>query len=359
MADGIDLRGMRILIVDDDDENAELTRSILEDANYRNVSTTRDAEDVPRLCRTDPRPDLLILDLHMPVLDGFGVLSRIQPLLTGSPYLPVIVVTADATREATRRALSLGASDFLTKPVDPAEVLLRTNNLLRGYRLRNHLNDLVERATADVEQARLETLACLATAAEFRDDQTGRHTQRVGHTAGLIAERMGFAEASVQLIRSAAPLHDIGKLGIPDSILLKPGSLTVDETEVMRTHVEIGAQILAAGRSPVLSLAGQIALFHHERWDGNGYLRGLAGEEIPIEARITALADDFDALTHVRPYKPAWTLERAVDELQSERAKHFDPDVVDAFMTLEHKDLVEPSDAIAALPSSMQVTSGP
>lgn len=349
MADGIDLGGMHVLIVDDDEDNAELTRTILEDADYRNVTTTRDAEDVPRLCRTDPRPDLLILDLHMPVLDGFGVLSRIQRLLTGPPYLPVIVVTADATREATRRALGLGASDFLTKPVDPAEVLLRTNNLLRGYRLRNHLNDLVERATADVDQARLETLACLATASEFRDDQTRRHTQRVGHTAGLIAERMGLADASVQLIRSAAPLHDIGKLGIPDSILLKPGSLTGDEIDAMRTHVEIGAQILAAGHSPVLHLAGKIALCHHERWDGNGYLRGLSGEEIPIEARITALADDFDALTHVRPYKPAWPLERTVDELQSQRGKHFDPDVVDAFMTLEHEDLVEPEGIAAAL----------
>ncbi|MGH2858942.1 MAG: HD domain-containing phosphohydrolase, partial [Solirubrobacteraceae bacterium] len=247
-----------------------------------------------------------------------------------------------------RRALSLGASDFLSKPADPVEVLLRTNNLLRAYRLRNHLNDLVERATADVEQARLETLACLATAAEYRDDQSGRHTQRVGHTAGLIAQQIGLASESVELIRSAAPLHDIGKLGISDSILLKPGSLTDRELAMMRTHAEIGAQILASGRSPVLRLAREIALSHHERWDGNGYPHGLAGETIPIEARITAIADVFDALTHARPYKPAWPLQQAVEELKSERAKHFDPDVVDAFMTLEHESLVEPEETVLA-----------
>lgn len=342
MSDSVDLRAMRVLIVDDDESNAELTRSILEEANYRNVTTTRDSADVPRLCATDPRPDMLILDLHMPGMDGFQVLGQIRHLVTGPPYLPVIVVSGDATPRATRRALGLGASDFLTKPVDPVEVLLRTNNLLRAYQLQNHLNELVQRATADVEQARLETLACLATAAEYRDDQTGHHTQRVGRTAGLIAERMGLGTESVELIRSAAPLHDIGKLGISDAILLKPGPLTDDELRVMRTHVQIGEQILAPGQSPVLRLAGQIALFHHEWWNGNGYLRGLVGEKIPIEARITAIADEFDALTHVRPYKAAWPLEQAVAEVSSQRAKHFDPDVVDAFMALEHQSLVDP-----------------
>ena len=340
MSRSVTVRDMRVLVADDNEANGELLAQILGGAGYYHVSVTADAEDVPRLCVTDPRPDLLILDLHMPRLSGYEIMGHLRPVLSGPPYLPVLVVTADVTPDAKRRALSLGASDFLTKPVDAVEVLLRVGNLLRTHRLHGELNTLVEERTAELEGSRLETLRCLAAAGEYRDDDTGRHTERVGRTAKLIAEGLALAGSTVALVRVAAPLHDIGKIGIPDAILLKPGRLTDDEMTIMRTHVQIGAQILSAADSPELHLAREIALSHHERWDGTGYGEGLKADKIPLSARITAVADVFDALTHERPYKPAWAVDRAVSEMVSGRGHHFDPDAVDAFTRLDHLALV-------------------
>ena len=359
MTDTVDVRGMRILVADDNEANTELLRTILEGARYRDVTSTNDPEDVPRLCLSADPPDLLVLDLHMPKLSGYEIMGRLRPVLTAPPYLPVLVVTADASEDAKRRALSLGASDFLTKPVDAVEVLLRTGNMLRAHRMRHHLNELVEQRTAEVEQARLETLACLAVAAEYRDDETGHHTQRVGNTARLVAERLGLAADLVTLIEGAATLHDIGKLGVADATLLKPGSLTDDEMATMREHVTIGAEILAAGGSPELRLAREIAFYHHERWDGSGYLAGAAGEDIPIAARNTAIADVFDALTHERPYKAAWPVGQATAEILSQRGRHFDPAVVDAFASLDHEALVEPANFISARRATGRVSGPP
>jgi putative two-component system response regulator len=344
-----DVRDTRILVADDYPANREYMCEALRGAGYLDVSATGDASELPRLCSEVLGPELLMLDLNMPGLSGYEVLEQIRPLITGPPYLAVIVITGETSRDAKRRALSLGAEDLLTKPVDRPEMLLRVGNLLRSHRMRHSLNELVEERTEQLERAHLETLHCLAAAAEYRDDETGRHTQRVGHTAALIAAELGLDEHTVSLIRLAAPLHDVGKIGIPDSILLKPSALTDSEFLTIRRHVEIGAEILAHGSSPELKLAHEIALHHHERWDGTGYGRGLAGAETPITARITAVADSFDAITHARPYKEAWPLERALYEMSSQRALQFDPDVLDAFMRLDHAMLIDASGPIVEL----------
>ncbi len=207
------------------------------------------------------------------------------------------------------------------------------------------LEAAVRARTAELEESRLDTLRRLALAAEYRDDDTQQHTERVGRTAALIARRLGLSEATVRLIRQAAPLHDIGKLGIPDAILLKPGKLTAAEFASMQAHTRIGAVILADGKFDVVRLAREIALSHHERWDGTGYPYGLAGSAIPIYGRIVAVADVFDALTHDRPYKRAWSVEAAVAEIVAGAGAHFDPDVVTAFESLDHPRLAQPVDS--------------
>jgi putative two-component system response regulator len=327
-----------ILIVDDEPSNVRLLERFLERAGYTSVMSTTDPREVLSLV-AQCQPDLILLDLHMPFLDGFAVM---QLLGTGGPrgvYRPVLVLTADITLEAKQRALSMGAADFITKPFDPTEVLLRVKNQLktRVFQLLLEqqaatLEEKVRERTRELEQSRLEMLERLALAVEFRDDDTHQHTVRVGQTAALIAATLELPGAQVELIRHAAPLHDIGKVGIPDAILLKPGKLTVEEFAHIQTHSTIGARILAEGRSPLMVLAAEIAHCHHERWDGSGYPRRLQGAAIPLAARIVAVADVFDALTNARPYKAAWPVERAIAELRDQRGRHFDPWVVEAFL---------------------------
>jgi response regulator RpfG family c-di-GMP phosphodiesterase len=337
----VDVHDMRILVVDDQESHREYIREILHNDGYQCVIDTGDPHEVAQLCQAAPRPDLLMIDLSMPGRSGYEVLEEIG-LLNGQQDLAVIVITADGKVEAKRRSLSLGANEFLTKPVDSLEVLLRVGNLLRAQRLTHGLRDLVERRTEELVRSRLETVHCLAVATEYRDDDTGHHTHRVGHTAALIARELSEDAELIRLIQIAAPLHDVGKIGVPDAILLKPGRLTDDEMDIMRQHVPIGAGILASGGSPELLLAHEIALFHHERWDGQGYGGGLAGASIPLAARITAAADSFDAITHKRPYKEAWPIDQAIGEMVSQRGRQFDPDVIDAFMRLDHRIVVEP-----------------
>lgn len=269
------------------------------------------------------------------------LLERIRRRIGPDHYLPVLVLTADNTPEIKQEALRIGANDFLNKPFDRTEVLLRIHNLLNTRALHlqlHHYNETLEKSvrerTAELEQAKNEILQLLGRASEFRDDMTGRHTKRVGKMSGLIAERLGLPEEHVDLICKAAPLHDIGKMGIPDHILLKPGRLAPQEFERMKAHTTIGAHILEGSGFSVLKLARLIAEAHHEKWDGTGYPKGLKGEEIPIEARIVALADFYDALTHERAYKRAWTAEEALAEIIAERGKHFDPQVVEVFVEL-------------------------
>jgi putative two-component system response regulator len=329
----------RILIVDDQIANVELLKRILARAGYEDVEGITDPRDFASTVDAIT-PDLILLDLHMPEVDGFAILETVSAFLHRDTYLPVLVITADATPETKRKALQLGAKDFLTKPLDVEEVVLRVRNLLETrllhleLRAQNQsLEHRVLERTRDLEEAYIETFERLALAAEYRDDATGQHIIRVGRTAAAIAESLGLDEATVSLIELSAGLHDVGKIGVPDTILMKPARLTPEEFAIVKTHTTIGANILAGSRSPLLQMAELIARYHHERWDGAGYAR-VEGAEIPLVARITSVADTFDALIHERPYKPAWPLERALEEIRSERGFQFDPEPVDAFLEL-------------------------
>jgi putative two-component system response regulator len=267
----------------------------------------------------------------------------------GGPGVPILVLTADATHDTKRRALRAGARDFLTKPIDQVELCIRVRNLLQVQHLQARLAEQnanleaeVAERTSDLELARLEILERLAVAAEFRDDETQQHAWRIGRACALLGEQLGMPKHEAELLRRAALLHDIGKIGISDLILLKPGKLTDEEFALVKRHTTIGAQILADSTSPLLKLAREIALTHHERWDGGGYPDGRAGEEIPLAGRIVAVADVFDALTHERPYKQAWPLEDAVTEILAQAGRQFDPKVVDAFARLNHASLNAP-----------------
>jgi putative two-component system response regulator len=332
---------MRVLVVDDNDANVELIEGLLDQAGYRTVLSTSHPERVLGLCKAW-KPDLLLLDLHMPRLSGFDVMSAIRALMEEPENLPVLVLTADVTLEVRHRALAMGARDFLTKPLDGRELLLRTHNVLQTRYLQLQLqqqNVLLDRTvnerTRELDDARLESLSVLAAVGEFHDDDTHEHTQRVGVIAACIAQALELPDALVADIRAAAPLHDIGKIAVSRRILRKPGALTDEERRIMMRHAEVGAQILSAAVSPVLGLAREIALSHHENWDGSGYPAGRSRERIPLAGRITAVADVFDALTHDRPYKAAWGLDRALELITDESGHKFDARVVDAFRALE------------------------
>ena len=335
------LSAARIVIVDDEPANVRLLERILQHAGYTDLTSTTDPREALALCK-ETEPDLILLDLHMPHVDGFGVMAELRPLIVDGNYLPVLILTADITPEAKQRALSGGAKDFLTKPFDPPEVLLRIKNLLDTrllhLQLQNQnliLEEKVRVRTRELEEARLEILDRLARAAEFRDDATGEHTRRVGETVAALAGTLGLPAAEVELIGRAAPLHDVGKIGIPDAILLKPDRLTVEEFEVMKTHTTIGAGILSGSRFPLLQLAQQIALTHHERWDGAGYPRGLKGEAIPLVGRIVAVVDAFDALTHDRPYRKALSTQEAWEILWEGAGAQWDAGLVEALASTQ------------------------
>ncbi|MCL4846795.1 MAG: response regulator [Acidobacteria bacterium] len=347
-----DLRPCRgtILIVDDQENNIRILERMLRKAGYEQLVSSTDPRDAQPLF-DQHRPDLVLLDLHMPHLDGFGVLERLAPYIAPGTYMPILVLTADISPEAKQRALSMGAKDFLAKPFDSTEVLLRIRNLLEGRFLYLELqeqNELLEQKvrlrTRELEEAQVEILERLALAAEYRDDATQEHTRRVGEISARLAQRMGMPPDVVELIRRAAPLHDLGKIAVPDSILLKLGKLTDQEFAIIRSHTTIGARILSGSRHPLLQLAEQIALTHHEHWDGKGYQPGLGGERIPVVSRIVAVADVFDALTHTRPYKKAWSVERACAEIQAQSGRQFDPQVVDAFLDLVATSGLGPAD---------------
>ncbi|MHB8958735.1 MAG: HD domain-containing phosphohydrolase [Candidatus Limnocylindrales bacterium] len=352
------LRDARILLVDDQELNLRLISQVLQNAGLHNITTTQDPFAVAALAALHT-PDLIVVDLHMPGLDGFGVMEALRPRIEAAGYLPILVLTADVTEESRRRALDAGARDFLTKPINNQEVVLRTKNLLETRQLyldlqqKNEMLDeqnatleqRVQERTREVEEAQLETLERLARTAEYRDDQTGRHVLRVGRVAALLGRTMGMPEPDVKTLRLAAPLHDLGKIGIPDAILLAPRRLTPDEFEEMKEHTEIGSRILAGSSSDLLQLAERIAKTHHERWDGRGYF-GMVASDIPVQSRIVAVADVFDALTHERPYKSAWPLDLAVDEITKNRGSQFDPAVVDAFRICDAEELVNPAESV-------------
>jgi len=284
-------------------------------------------------------PDLVLTDYKMPNLDGVAFTRLLRDMPQCSD-VPLVVVTCIEDREIRYQALEAGATDFLTKPVDHVECRARCRNLLTLRRQqqiikdRNHwLERRVSEATAAVRTRERETLMRLAKAGEYRDEETGNHVLRMARYSRLIAEELNLTSDECRTIAIAAPMHDIGKIGIPDAILLKPGRHTPEEFEVMKRHTLIGYEILKESPSKYLQMGATIALGHHEKYAGGGYPHGLVGEEIPLPARIVAVADVFDALTSVRPYKPAWPVQDALTYLREQRGKHFDPHCVDAFLS--------------------------
>lgn len=347
----------RILVVDDEQANVILLQRLLLAQGFANVrATTSSAQALP-LWR-EFQPNLVLLDLHMPPPDGIELMRQIRALDAEAGRLPtpILVLTADTTRETKQKALELGANDFLTKPLDATETLLRIKNLLAmrllQVELRKHNAQLelrVRERTHELEQARYEIAERLAVATEYRDDHTGQHTRRVATLSAVLAQRLELPDPQVELIRRAAPLHDIGKIAIPDHILLKPGHLTPDEFQAIKPHTTIGAKILAGSSSDLLQLAEQIALTHHERWDGEGYPHRLRGSQIPVSGRLVAAADVFDALTHDRPYKEAWPLEKALLEIRELGGHHLDPEIAELLTSLPANVLLaQADDAVAA-----------
>jgi putative two-component system response regulator len=331
-----------IVLVEPEPESMESLRHVLETGGYPHVREMQDALELGPYLQ-DADPDLLVLDVDLPEMDGPDFLAALTAGLGPDTFLPILALVPPADPAASRRSIRAGAKDYLPKPPDPEELLLHVHTLLdtrfvhlRLRETKELLEDLVRRRTFELRQAQQEMLGLLSRVAEVRDDATGEHTKRVGRLSGLLARELGLPPDEVRLVAQAAPLHDLGKIAITDRILLKEGGFeTLEERVEMRQHASLGAQLLAGANSELLRMARDIAASHHERWDGEGYPQGLRGEEIPISARIVALADVFDALTHARPYKPAWTVSAALAEIRQERGWQFDPQVVDALLRIE------------------------
>jgi len=330
------IRGAPILVVDDIATNVEMVTGLLNLGGFGAVSGTTDpAQGLEMVAQGDY--DLLLLDMRMPEIDGIEFMRRLRA--SPRPDQPAVIVLTAQTDEETRRgALGAGARDFINKPFKLWELTQRVRNTLeiqilyrRAREFNVALEAKVEERTRELRDTQLDVVRRLATAAEFRDNETGQHIIRMSVIAHHIAIASGVPEAEAAAIRDAAPLHDIGKIGIPDAILLKQGKLDPDEWEIMKRHAEIGGQILEGAISPQIELARTIALTHHEKWDGSGYPKGLAGEDIPIAGRIIAIADVFDALTAERPYKKPWTVEAAAAYIAENAGKHFDPALAATF----------------------------
>lgn len=331
---------MNVVIVDDTQINVTLMQALVNRIDGCKPVCFTDSAAGLAWCLTN-QPDLVIVDYMMPAPDGIEFIQRLRAE-PGKAELPILMVTADHEKEVRYRALETGANDFLTKPVDRIEFTSRVKNMLAIRKSHLALTDRaawlaeeVGKATAEIREREREAVFRLARAAEFRDPETGAHIQRMAHYSKLIAAQLGLDQAQQDLILEAAPMHDVGKLGTPDMILLKPGKLTPEEFAVMKQHAAIGWEILKGSAAPTLQVAAEIAHTHHEKYDGSGYPRGLAGEQIPLFGRIVAIADVFDALTSARPYKPAWELDKAWGFIAESRGTHFDPACTDAFLAVQ------------------------
>lgn len=359
----------RLMVVDDEPSNVKLLVKLLQNAGYTNVhgfeSPAEALEDFDR-----SGADLLLLDLNMPEIDGFETMQRINARGLNIPP-SILVLTAQSAREHRIRALDYGARDYVTKPFDRVELLARVRNLLEiqvAQRYMHGQNAMLERKvrerTQELRETRLQIVHRLGRAAEFRDNETGYHILRMSHTSALLARAIGWNEKKCELMLHASPMHDIGKIGIPDHILLKPGRLDAAEWEIMKTHTTIGARILEGDDSDLLTMAGDIAIAHHEKWDGSGYPNGLRGDAISLSGRIVALADVFDALTSERPYKKAWSIDDAVAFIRDNRGVHFDPQLVEHFLQFLPEVLeiraqyAEPEEDTTAWQQSTPVKSG-
>lgn len=347
-----------IMIIDDESYNVLVVRKFLQHAGYENFVTTTESPQAIDLMKRD-LPDVVLLDIMMPEVSGIDIL-RVMKITPELSTIPVIILTASPDPVLKTQALELGATDFLAKPVDPSELVLRVKNVLAAKThfdmLAKYSVDLerqvVERTRA-LEASRRHIIFCLARASEFRDNDTGHHVIRVGKYAGAIAHELGYSPTQVEALEQAAQLHDVGKIGIPDAILHKPGKLDPDEYDFIKKHAaygkqiiecmpegewqnlkhhtKLGGQLLDVKSEPIMRMASRIALTHHEWWNGEGYPLGLAGEDIPIEGRITAVADVYDALSSARPYKKPFPREKCFEMLEEKRGTQFDSRVLDAF----------------------------
>ena len=327
---------MIVLAIDDSELNLSLYKGIL--SKIGDVETTGFTSPARALEWAESNvADVILLDYHMPEIDGLTTLRRLRALPSAEQSL-VVMVTADTERDVRHAALEAGASDFITKPIDRIEFTARVRNLLALSAGRRQLADRaqwldeeVRRATAALVAREIETIVRLTRAAEFRDDVTGMHVMRVGHICAALGRTMGLTKRECDMLLLAAPMHDIGKVATPDGILLKAGPLTRDEYEVMKHHTVAGYEILKDSESEMLRCAAEIALTHHERYDGTGYPRGLQGSDIPLPGRLCSVADVFDALTSVRPYKDAWPIDRALEAIDDGSGTQFDAELVAVF----------------------------
>ncbi|NRB39418.1 MAG: response regulator [Pseudomonadales bacterium] len=325
-----------ILIVDDQEENTQLLETILENAGYRHTLAINNPLWVDEMIQAQ-HFNLILLDIVMPQMDGFEVMKSLRKM-KDYKHVPILVLTAENNKETCRKALSMGATDFVTKPFDAIEVLHRIHNMLNTEVLHMVIkadNQLLEKRvqerTQKIHDTQLQITHFLGKAVEFRDNETGLHVIRMSKISRVLALAAGLGEQQADLILHASPMHDIGKIGIPDAILLKPGKFNADEWKIMQRHAEIGGQILATSDIDVIKLGCSIAWTHHEKWDGSGYPHSLKGEAIPIEGRISAIADVYDALTSARPYKEPWPIAKAVEYINEQSGKHFEPKLVQFF----------------------------
>jgi putative two-component system response regulator len=329
----------RILIVDDQRLHAFFLKEVLEQEGYQNVQCVLDPLKV-FVTTQEFNPDLLILDMLMPQLDGFQIIEKLSEF-RGKHYLPILALSAEKGSNLRLRVLQSGATDFLNKPYENLEILVHVRNMIELRLLHTQTEDQnkilelkVQERTKELRYTQFDIIRRLAQAAEFRDGDTGIHILRMSHYCLKFGQALGLDPKDCDLLYHASPLHDVGKIGIPDNILLKPGRLTPEEFEIMKTHTTIGAKLLSGSDSEVMKLAEIIALTHHEKWDGTGYPRRLKGDDIPLLGHICSFCDVFDALTSKRPYKPAWSVEDAVAEMIKMKDTHFNPRLLDRFVSI-------------------------